>query len=419
MPDQAAPEVLRIAMVFGDEAEAAHLREAMHGHADIVYATSAADFDATRMAGANVAATLVNLDNGDWLDAIEPSLDAAGVAVVYNDPEISLGLDGWGRARWLRHLLAKLSGSTDVDPPRPERTDPSAGDESAALKPEAAAPAGTESAVTERPLSPQEIETMTADFTAERKSISAQVIQPAPQPVVVSVDEPTAVDAPAHDVDMGGADGRMSPVAATNETLEPVQAAAIAADAPPERDIEQPKDEVSEAGVDSDEDMDVDTETLSAMIDARLADPESRAPSDSSEVWRVVDGGAEAPVQLGTVAEIDPTGTSTASEPARQPHVGTSAGDDTDMLASLPSLDEWQLVDPEAHPVPAATPESKNATPTVSDDAAGLELVPIETVSLLDLHSDPIERWLDDDESRRRKVVTESAAETGSDGGKA
>ena len=422
MPDQAAPGLLRIALVFGDDTAAVHVRDAMHDHADIAYATSAVDFDAARMVGANVTATLVNVDGGDWLDAIQTNLEAAGIAVVYNDPEISCGLDGWERARWLRHLLAKLRGSTDVDPPRPEQIVSSTVDDSSAeLEPETPAPIENESAVVERPLSPQEIETMTADFVAKRESITVQVIQAAPQPgVIIVVDEP--VVAPAQVVDMDRTDPQMAPPSVTDEVPEPVQAATIATDAPPDMDVEEPKDEVDEIGVEHDGNLDVDTETLSAMIDARLADPESRTPSDSPEVWRVVEGRAGSPVHLDTVSETDSAVTSDASEPAKPPRAEAVAQDDSDVLASLPSLDEWQLVDPEADlvlpPAPAAAPEHEDAEPTFSDDFADLKLVPLEMGSTLERPSDPIERWIDDDESGKLKATADSAAKVRPDGGK-
>ena len=174
MPDQAMGALPRIALVFGDEAAVAHVREAMVDHADIVYAAPAAEFDASRQLSAGATAALVNLDGGDWLDDVETKLHAAGIAVVYNDPEISQSLEGWERARWLRHLVAKLRGSREVDPPRPENLSlpvPMAQVETVA--PVVALAASPASAVVERPLSPEEIETMTVDFGAESKSAPA------------------------------------------------------------------------------------------------------------------------------------------------------------------------------------------------------------------------------------------------------
>ena len=122
MPDHASPMPSarpRVALVFGDAASAAHLRDAVAGHAEIVYDTPASEFDAARLVESQARAALVNLDGCDWLDSVEARLRETGVAVVFNDPEISRGLEGWAQARWLRHLTAKLRGSSDYDPPRP------------------------------------------------------------------------------------------------------------------------------------------------------------------------------------------------------------------------------------------------------------------------------------------------------------
>lgn len=417
MPDHAVPGLLRIALVFGDEDAALHVREAMHGHADIVYATSATEFDAARMAGANVVAALVNLDDGDWLDAIETRLDEDGIAVVYNDPEISRGLEGWGRARWLRHLLAKLRHSTDVDPPRPEQGSPSAVVNAAAAESESPALTKTEAAVVERPLSPQEIETMTADFVAKQQTTSVQIGAEAPQFGIVFVDGPTAAAAPVDAVDRKGVDARLGFSDPADEAPEPVPIEAGAADAPSDAaTTPRPMD----TDADDDGNLDVDTETLSAMIDARLAGSES-TPSDSPEVWRVVEGGADSTVSLDTDTKPEAASVPTASRPAEQPRIETTVLDDADVLASLPSLDDWQLVDPETAPAPApapaASPEPEDDERAFSDRFAGLELVPMETAAAMAIHSDPIERWLHDDESGKRNARAVSAAKTGSRGG--
>ncbi|HET9817567.1 MAG TPA: hypothetical protein VFP92_00190 [Rhodanobacteraceae bacterium] len=421
MPDHATPELLRIALVFGDDAVAAHVREAMQGHADIVYATTAADFDATRLAGANAAAALVNLDDGDWLEGIEASLDAAGIAVVYNDPEISRGLEGWGHARWLRHLLAKLRGSVDVDPPRPAQAGPAALDIRAAAEPEtpvpAEAPVELEPRMVERPLSPKEIETMTADFVAVPESAVLQVGQAAPRPGVVIVDGPTVEGAPEPAMGVDGVDARDAVSAPPDDAVPTPMQAEAAADTRVDADPSGPGDDDH---LDNGEDLDVDTEALSAMIDARLADPEPGIPSDSPEVWRLVESGPADPVRHDAMAE-----SGSAAGPADRPaeaaepvRVETAAADDADVLASLPPLDDWQLVDVGAAPAPA-TRERNDPERTFSDSFAGLELVPMETVSALEIPTDPPESWLQDSKpAKPRSATADRTAKVGSGGGK-
>lgn len=362
MPDHATPALPRIALVFGEEEAVAHVREALADHADVVYAAPAAEFDASRPVAAGAAAALVNLDGGDWLDEVETKLHAAGVAVVYNDPEISQRLEGWERARWLRHLVAKLRGSRDVDPPRPDARSPSVTTAAA----EAAAPvyefaeALPESAMIERPLSPQEIETMTADFVAEQKPPPEQGVDAAPAAAMQlgTLTSPTEADPAALDFDA--------------ETA-----------------------------------LDVDTEALSAMIDARLAQPDASESSGSPEVWREVSGDAVAPAQPDAAVAIEakPTVDATPADAAVQ-----AVNDEADVLAGLPSLDDWQLVDHDAAPAPVASEAARKAPePALSDALAGVELVPMETIVPLRMDADPIERWFAE-EFGKKPAPKEAAA---------
>jgi len=376
---------LRIALVYGEEADAAHVREAMQGQVEIAYAASAAEFDVARLRAAMVAAALVNVDGGDWLETVEATLDAHGVPVVYNDPEISRGLEGWARARWLRHLLAKLRGSTDMDPPRPAPSAPMAARLAAAV-PEPQGSITGNAAVVERPLSPQEIETMTADFVAVQQNAVAPGEKVAPQTGAAETAAATA------NVDVAA---RTSPDQGL--TLAPME----------------------ETGGETAGELDVDTETLSAMIDARLADADARA--DSTEVWRLVetgsaDGTAEAPAAEAVMPAPSAAG---SRSDAAQP-------DDADVLASLPSLDDWQLVDADAPPAPAAasasapagSKESQVAEFALSESLAALELVPMETVAVAQVNTDPIERWLHESEPRKAAAASDALRKTASHGGK-
>lgn len=389
MPDPVMEPLPRIALVFGDEAAVAHVREAVTGHADVVYAAPAGEFDVTRCAGATAA--LVNLDGGDWLEAVEANLDAAGIAVVYNDPEISQSLEGWARARWLRHLVAKLRGSRDVDPPRPDTLaqatpEPPAMPEPAAPiaenLPTVAAGVGVpaRTAVVELPLSPEEIENMAADFVAGQ--------EPAPVPLVEAT--PAAPLEAAADAGVLSPDLVEQPRAASSpdtpiEFEAPLETPAMQA-APAEYDFE------AEAA------LDVDTEALSAMIDARLAAPQSA--ESSPEVWREVSGGA-LPSRPPDVPEAE---AAPAENPAPAP-VAAAVNDDVDVLASLPSLDDWALVDHDAVPAAAANRDAqKSPEPVLSDAFAGLELVPMETVAPLRVDTDPIERWFGGEVGRKAAV---------------
>src|SRR5581483_10831780 len=87
-------------------------------------------------------------------------------------------LAGWARARWARHLAAKLRGSEDVDPPRPAQAEPTQSVRSVESTTEE--DTGTISAfdiganevaeivpIASRPLTPGEIESLLANFPTE------------------------------------------------------------------------------------------------------------------------------------------------------------------------------------------------------------------------------------------------------------
>lgn len=399
MPDHAMGTLPRVALVFGDAAAVAHVREAMAGHADIAYAAPAAEFEVSRLVSAGATAALVNLDGGDWLEAIETELHAAGIAVVYNDPEISQALEGWERARWLRHLVAKLRGSRDVDPPRPGAVtraaaagpvaviaDPgiaqvvAAEDETAFAPAEDALEAAPPAAVVELPLSSEEIETMTVDFVGAPVSVPAPAIEPVAEAAGMA-DEPS--EAVEHGMSRSFEPARDESAETSAASREPPDAGAL-------REPREAFDCEAEAA------LDVDTEALSAMIDARLAEPASTRDQDSDQVWREVSGDAVAPVQQDEVRATGSLASDTrVAEPAPAP---AAAEDDADVLASLPSLDDWALVDLDAAPAAApATGARKSPEPVLSDAFAGLELVPMETIVPVRVDVEPADRWFGGD----------------------
>ncbi|MGH8125431.1 MAG: hypothetical protein ACREPK_06260 [Rhodanobacteraceae bacterium] len=390
----------RIALVFGDAESVMHVRAAMAEHADIVYAATASEFDVSRLTSAHASTALVNLDGGDWLDDIQANLDAAGVATVFNDPEISDKLEGWARARWLRHLVAKLSGSSDVDPPRPvavpHQSIPIAATMTVDAQ-ETCAP-HEDGIAAERPLSPEEIETMTADFVAEQ--------EPAPMPTTRASNP--AVATPGADTLAAAPELAAEPLA----EMQPAVPAAVSEPAEPAA-ASTPGLQSTAPDFDADGSLDVDTEALSAMIDAKLSEPDGSAPSDSSQVWRVVSGGAVSPVHLEAITVEDPVATQAASvvEPVATP--AGAASDDADVLADLPSLDDWQLVDPEAA-APAAAAHVERAPSEPSLDAfAGLELVPMETVAQVSVSAESTESWLYSGEPAKPKADAGHSGESG------
>jgi two-component system chemotaxis response regulator CheB/chemosensory pili system protein ChpB (putative protein-glutamate methylesterase) len=367
----------RVALSFGDAAAVKHLRDAVAGQVDLVYDAQAADFDAAKLVDSHARAALVNLDSFEWLDTIGAQLSKAGVAVVFNDPEISHQLDGWERARWLRHLVAKLRGSDDYDPPRPLSEPAALVADAQQPEPEAraavmqaqpapevvAAPRIEQPAVTERPLSAREIDTLTVDFVAA-PVVAATVADVRDQPALVT---PTAE--PAAGTDSIGAD--------------------------------------ADASV-----LDVDTEALSAMIDARLAESEQHVDV-TTDAWQVA---AEATVTPASLAGSTPAPEVPAAEVAPAAAAPVAAPpDDSDVLAGLPALGDWELLDPDLPVAPVASVKrAESSAPAIPDDLSGLELVPMDNDAPIDLHTEPIEHRLYV-EARKQATADHKATDSNGD----
>lgn len=395
MADHAIGELPRIALVFGQESAIAHLRGVLAGQVEVVYAAAADEFDVGRLREAQAVAAVVSLDGGDWLEAVAGRLDDAGIAVVYDDPEISCGLDGWERARWSRHLLAKLRGSHDVDPPRPQvpaAEAPVVVTAVAASDGLATTPACADVAMAEQPLSPEEIETMTVDLAAAQ-----------PPEAAAPADDKAAVQAPADVMDMDLAIEE----AASAARREPGES--IGDDGPEQGVAAQALPATVDTDFNAEGSLDVDTEALSAMIDARLAEPQAQGSEDSPEVWRVV---GDVAAQPDTAPEAPAPAAPAAATPAN------AAADDADVLAGLPSLDDWQLVDPDVPAAASGKPQQASEL-SLPDSFADLELVPMDTIVPLKVNTDPIERWLHESAPAKPRAAADDDSKAKAGGGKA
>lgn len=180
MADAALP---RVALVYADEGLLAHVEQAIAPlQVLIVYRAAIDQVEAAALLAARPQVALINLDDrcDSGLDELTATLDAAAVPIVFNDADISRGLDGWARARWARHLGAKLRGQDDVDPPRPERatgypsieavppvSTTNGADVSAQASQLQSEPAGAEPTSSGRPLSESEIASLVADFPSQ------------------------------------------------------------------------------------------------------------------------------------------------------------------------------------------------------------------------------------------------------------
>lgn len=100
-----------------------HLRDALAGAGTpIVYEAPAAQLDrqALEESGARVVVVNLDADVESHLDDVYALLDDDRYNVIFDESGVSSRLSGWEQARWARHLAAKIRGSDNADPPRPE-----------------------------------------------------------------------------------------------------------------------------------------------------------------------------------------------------------------------------------------------------------------------------------------------------------
>jgi chemotaxis response regulator CheB len=92
--------------------------------AQLVAEGDPAELDPGTVAGEKPTVVLVSLEPAveESLERFDDLLAAPGIEVMYDDAEVTRGLDGWDLARWARHLAAKLVGS-DLLPPAPSDAD--------------------------------------------------------------------------------------------------------------------------------------------------------------------------------------------------------------------------------------------------------------------------------------------------------
>ncbi len=112
-----------VALLFDDAGLAAHLRDALVAHgARIVYESDLRAFAPAELVGSSADVVVVDLDDPSDadLDRLYDTVEGGHPRLVFNDADASRNLEGWDRARWARHLAAKLVGTDPLDPPRPE-----------------------------------------------------------------------------------------------------------------------------------------------------------------------------------------------------------------------------------------------------------------------------------------------------------
>ncbi|WP_266159929.1 chemotaxis protein CheB [Dyella silvatica] len=115
-----------VALLFDDAELGGHLREALRERgASIVHEGPLSALGRDTLRSAEVVVVNLDDDAADELNRLYDVIDSVGShgshpRVVFNDAQASRSLDGWDRARWARHLAAKVLTHGDLDPPRPQ-----------------------------------------------------------------------------------------------------------------------------------------------------------------------------------------------------------------------------------------------------------------------------------------------------------
>lgn len=120
-------ETTSVALLFDDGELGGHLREALReGGARIVHEGPLAGLSRELIQRVGADVVVINLDDSSdgTFDRLEQAIEGDRPRVVFNEAQSTRALDGWDRARWARHLAAKVLARTDVDPPRPPAPEP-------------------------------------------------------------------------------------------------------------------------------------------------------------------------------------------------------------------------------------------------------------------------------------------------------
>lgn len=116
-----------VALLFDDAELGGQLRQVLQElGAAIVHEGQVAGLDGEQLRQLDPDVLVVNLDDDDdaAFDRLYALIGGERPRLVFNDASASRGLGGWDRARWARHLAAKVLAGADVDPPRPPGAQP-------------------------------------------------------------------------------------------------------------------------------------------------------------------------------------------------------------------------------------------------------------------------------------------------------
>ncbi|HEX4854432.1 chemotaxis protein CheB [Arenimonas sp.] len=330
--------------------------------AQLVAEGDPAELDPGTVASEKPTVVLVSLEPAveESLERFDDLLAAPGIEVMYDDAEVTRGLDGWDLARWARHLAAKLVGS-DLLPPAPSDADHLPVVD---LSMEPGAPRTPAQEMDHEKLEDYAAESLDlSEWVPTNPSLAAEPVPAAPEPAAAPEPEPEA----SIDLDLGDLEQALGRVDA------PVEASRA-----PEPALEDLEFDASSFDID-----------LSALPDENAPMP---TLDEADSLSLTDDAGQEAPLLADIELDGGPVNFSSFSDDdAAHPD---SVDDDVAALAAQLEAFEAQDQRPEAQEpdfatdfghlddVPAAeapaAPAPTRAPATGGSMFASLELVPMD-----------------------------------------
>lgn len=369
-------ETTAVALLFDDDALGGHLRDALRERgARIVHEGGLADLSLELLQRVDADVLVINLDDpvDDVLDRLDEALAGDRPRVVFNEAQSSRALDGWARARWARHLAAKVLAQGDVDPPRPPAP---AIAEPVALEltaEEHASMAVAESTVQEDAAA----RSHESEIAAESESLEAELealLSGDPLPAQENEERMPAVD------DLPGSD--------TPSFVFDTVASGRDSDELELDDFELDELALSELDADSQAQPLYDGDFLDSVSDTDVDRDEASAVADESGADESADFSDET---LRLLAELEEDEASPDLVEAEAPEAAEAAAP---AVPSTPRLsDEWSLVD-DSQPVAPTRPSASDfgveklsatdylAPEADTDEAASEPFMTLELVSL-------------------------------------
>jgi hypothetical protein len=110
----------RVAMIYELPPPKDYLQDALaEVHIPLAATCRVGELDSLELTGTDVILVTIDEAMEPYLERITEFVADTSLPVVFEESDVSRHLDGWDRNRWLRHLRAKILGSSDTRPTLP------------------------------------------------------------------------------------------------------------------------------------------------------------------------------------------------------------------------------------------------------------------------------------------------------------